>query len=168
MKVKIGPYTTWIGPYQIAEKILFWRDKNTDESVHNFGEKLASIDWLVNLCQWIESKKKRKIKVHIDDYDVWSLDHTLAVIILPALKELKKDNTGHPCGLDPIADVSEFGNCGKCGCEQKWDEILDKMIWSFKQIVEDDEESHDNYKEYNERIQEGIELFGKYYRTLWT
>jgi len=28
MKVKIGPYTNYIGPFQIAEKILFWKDKN--------------------------------------------------------------------------------------------------------------------------------------------
>ena len=28
MKVKIGPYKNWFGPYQLAEKILFWKDPN--------------------------------------------------------------------------------------------------------------------------------------------
>ena len=32
MKVYIGPYTNWVGPYQIAEKILFWMDRYEDVS----------------------------------------------------------------------------------------------------------------------------------------
>jgi len=31
---------------------------------------------------------ERKIEVQVDDYDVWGLDHTLALIILPCLKKL--------------------------------------------------------------------------------
>ena len=44
MRVNIGPYKSWVGPYQIAEKILFWLDKNDDERVHKFGEWLAGSD----------------------------------------------------------------------------------------------------------------------------
>ena len=36
--------------------------------------------------------KGRKISVQIDDSDVWSFDHTLAYLILPALLQLKKVN----------------------------------------------------------------------------
>jgi hypothetical protein len=166
MKVNIGPYKSWIGPYQIAEKILFWKDKHTDEAVYDLGEKLASIEWLNTLCKWVDSKKKRKVKVHIDHYDVWSLDHTLAMIILPALKQMKKDNTGHPCGVSSDQDPV----CGKCDCEKEWHNILDKMIWSFEQIAEDDINAHtpEEYKLQQERIQEGLMLFAKYFQTLWT
>lgn len=127
----------------------------------------------------------RKVKVKYHNYDTWSLDHTLAVIILPGLKQLKATQHGHPC------DVSE----------DQWAEILDKMIFAFDEIANDypGEEAfrsgtldisfekiegsknysmvegpNHNYsvdwegrKMYDERIQEGLTLFGKYYRSLW-
>jgi len=165
MKVNIGPYKSWFGPYQIAEKILFWKDKD-DNAVYDLGEKLANIEWLYKLCNWVDSKKKRTVKVQFDHYDTWSLDHTLALVILPALRKFKEDNTGHPCGISSEADPV----CGKCECEKEWHTILDKMIWSFEQIADDviDYHSSDEYKKYNDRVQEGLELFGKYFRSLWT
>jgi len=49
MKVYIGPYKNWFGPYQLAETLCFWAKKEKDEYgfertpdwVHNFGEWLA-------------------------------------------------------------------------------------------------------------------------------
>lgn len=49
MKVKIGKYTSWFGPYQLAETLCFWAKEEKDEYgfpkkpdwVHNFGEWLA-------------------------------------------------------------------------------------------------------------------------------
>ena len=67
---------------------------------------------------------------------------------------------------------------------ESWNEILDKMLWSFEQIILSsngtDVES-DLFKEYkyndkilielvdknNEKIDEGLKLFGEYYRSLW-
>ena len=40
MKVYIGPYKNWFGPYQLAEKVLFWLDSQ-DERVHKLGEFFA-------------------------------------------------------------------------------------------------------------------------------
>ena len=89
MKVYIGPYTDWIGPYQLAEKLLFWLEKydndEDDKRIHALGDRLSSWKWLVKLCEWIDSKKKRKLKVRIDYYDTLSMDHTLSYIILPML-----------------------------------------------------------------------------------
>jgi hypothetical protein len=50
MRVKIGPYKDWFGPYQLAETIMFWVPKEKDEygfkhtanRVHRFGEWLAA------------------------------------------------------------------------------------------------------------------------------
>ena len=75
MKVYIGPYKNWLGPYQIAEALCFWakpvKDEHNFESkpdwVHNFGtwlshgttdeeitdSKNAPKTWLLKLCQWI-------------------------------------------------------------------------------------------------------------------
>ena len=94
MRVKIGPYISWIGPYQIAEKLLFWKDPNTDagaDAIDAFGKWLAETKsgkdtLLTRFCSWIHDKINRKIKVRIDEYDCWSVDHTLALVISPTLK----------------------------------------------------------------------------------
>lgn len=176
MKVKIGPYKNWIGPYQIAEKILFWipkYDKKTydytdtyDKYVHGFGEWLAkdrkgNDSRLTKLCQWIDSKRKRTIEVKIDYYDTWSMDHTLAYIILPALKQLR--DTTHGSAMVDMEDVPEAMRTTdhetwedqqcfdfyhesdlqkiQCGVHDRWRWVLDEMIWAFEQIVDDDNDS---------------------------
>jgi len=163
----------------------------------------------------------RNIDIEIEKFDTYSLDHTLALIILPALIQLKATKMGVP---------AEFGDAGGADYDsqdsfdfykedhnwafdqktKRWEEILDKMIWSFQQIVLDDYETkyHHGKAEYDwvkseekftnplngkvedtfqmvdknpeehwydmnghieheKRIQEGLELFGKYYRHLW-
>ena len=85
MKVYIGPHTTWIGPYQIAEKILFWEDFHESERVealgnflaHGFNKDKKHKTWLYRLCNWIDSRKYRKVSVRIDRCDTWSADQTL-------------------------------------------------------------------------------------------
>lgn len=123
MKIYIGPYRNWFGPYQLAEKLMFWVPKEKDEygfphtaeRVHRFGEWLAhgSIEpepnvgditkwkdrpntWLYKFLLWVDSKKKRKIDVRIDPWDTWSMDDTLAHIITPMLKQLKEKKHGSP------------------------------------------------------------------------
>ena len=64
-------------------------------------------------------KKERAIRVRIDKCDGWSLDHTLALIIAPSLEKFKENVRGYPQGIS----------------QSKWHEYLDKMIWSFKEIV---------------------------------
>jgi len=40
MKVTIGKYKNWFGPYQLAQALCFWMKDDTDY-VHKFGEWLA-------------------------------------------------------------------------------------------------------------------------------
>lgn len=124
MKVKIGPYKSWFGPYQLAEKIMFWVPKEKDEygyphtadRVHKFGEWLAHgsilpepavgdvVEWgedrpttlISKFLSWIDSKKKRKISVRIDPWDTWNMETTLGYIVRPMLKQLKEKKHGAP------------------------------------------------------------------------
>ena len=118
MKIYIGPYKNWVGPYQIAEALCFWAKPVKDEYdmeskpkwVHDFGtwlshgttkeeiveSKNAPETWLLKLCQWIESKRNRVSYIKIDKYDTWSMDHTLAMIVLPMLKQLQATKHGAP------------------------------------------------------------------------
>lgn len=118
MKVNIGPYKSWFGPYQLAEKILFWIPKQKDEYgfyenaeiVHKFGDWLADKDskpdyeigdeyklfdnyepsLIARFLSWIDTFKNRKVKVRIDPWDTWSMYSTLGYIIRPMLKQLKE------------------------------------------------------------------------------
>lgn len=161
MKVKIGPHKNWIGPYQIAEALCFWAPDVEDEYgmkskpnwVFNFGTWLAGGEkkdsWLMKFCQWVETKRKRNIKVKIDYYDTWSMDHTLAYIILPMLKQLRDTKHGSPCVDD--ADVPEELRSTAPGardnCKEEWDTddnfhkrwewVLNEMIFAFERELDD-------------------------------
>jgi hypothetical protein len=175
MKITIGKYTNWFGPYQLAEKLMFWVPKEKDEygfehtadRVHKFGEWLAHgsilpkqevgeisswdrerpITWLYKFLLWIDSKKKRTIKVHIDRWDTWSMDHTLALIVLPMLKQLKETKHGAP--YVDLKDVPKELHGKKLTKKQKdngevddkhferWDWVLDEMIFAFETKVGD-------------------------------
>jgi hypothetical protein len=182
MKVHIGPYNNWIGPYQIADKIFFWIDRRgifaDDDPRHErwdfkahdkFGDWLASFDWLTNFCNWIESKKKRKIDIRLDNYDTWSMDHTLSLIIHPMLVQLKATKHGSPfvddedvpenlrsAAAPPLTEEEKnYGGVDKLH-EARWDWILDEMIWAFYQEANDEPDAPESPSAYTRRIADGI------------
>jgi hypothetical protein len=146
MKINIGEYKNYIGPYQIAENILFWLDRHESDTVHNFGRFLSGNhdSILNNFCEWIQSKRSRKIDVRIDSYDTWSMDSTLSYIIAPMLKQLKETKHGIPMSMSAFEYDSNstqgsfefYSDTDQCvfdTAEKQWNEILDKMIWAFEQ-----------------------------------
>jgi hypothetical protein len=162
MKVYIGPYKNWIGPYQIADKIFFWinhrrymedddpRWNRWDYKLHDkFGDWLADT-WLLNFCNWIHEKRgEQKIKVRIDRHDTWSMNNTLAYIIHPMLVQLKNKKQGAPFVDDE--DVPEHLRSTSAPPKEnewdsddnhfkRWDWVLDEMIWGFSQYVDPDAE----------------------------
>ena len=134
--------------------------------------------WLDRLFGW---NPKQKISVRIDDHDTWSMDHTLAHIILPMLVQLKATKHGAP-NVDP-KDVpkelrSEPAKHDICPTHfDKWDWVLDEMIFAFESKHNDWEEQFHSgerlnhtfkidmkgRKAYQKRISNGFRLFGKYY-----
>jgi len=97
-----------------------------------------------------ESDFQRKIEVHIDDYDTWSMDHTLAYIIVPMLKQLQATKHGAPFVDDE--DVPERLRSTNAKPKEdewdtdefhfdRWDWALDEMIWAFEQHNSDDDTS---------------------------
>ena len=174
----------------------------------------------INIPPYPKKGNRRKIKIQIDRHDTYSMFHTLAMIIYPMLLQLKEEKQGVP-GI--FADVGgadyekqesfdfykeSYNDSFDKSCE-KWDEILDKMIWSFGQLIDDDYDriyhhgeakyefvdtepmlnpvtgkmeimhqmvdtnpgehwyDHEGHMLHADRIQEGLDLFGKYYTNLW-
>lgn len=175
MRVKIGPYVSWFGPYQLAERLCFWvKDvedeygiKRKPEWVHHFGEWLAhgSIEpdpvvgevsswdrerhhtWLYRFLTWIHSKQQRTVKVHIDSWDTWSMDHNLAYIIVPMLRQLQKSKNGAPLvdqkdvpaelhGKKLTKRQRESGQLDDKHFE-RWDWVLNEMIFAFESKIDD-------------------------------
>lgn len=93
------------------------------------------------------AKGKRRIKIQIDRYDTWSMDDTLAMIILPMLKQLRKTKQGAPRTEDedvPKNLRSTHKSAKKKGSDgtdsnwfKRWDWILDEMIWAFEEYTKD-------------------------------
>lgn len=180
MHVSIGPYRKWWGPYQLAD--LLRKVGVSQERCHKIGKWLADT-WVLEVCNFIDKRKHRRIEVQIDDYDTWSLDHTLAYIILPALKKLKKDKPGIP--FTDVEDAPQFPDDVEDGgySEERWNFIIDEMIYAFEMIIHDDDWETEIWKRDNnswtqqglaerkaidDRIANGTRLFGKYYRALWS
>jgi hypothetical protein len=183
MFIYLGKYTNWVGSYQIANSL-----KNVGLSEANcdkFGDWLSET-WVHKFLEWIHSKKKRIEIVKIHDYDMWNLDHSLALVILPLLKKFRSsERWGHPPTIENM---------------EEWNKILDKMIWSFKQLVDDDNDCQfhsgvidfvfvpnpetgrsrmehgpnhtgkydfEGHMAHREKIQEGLNLFSQQFMYLW-
>jgi hypothetical protein len=116
------------------------------------------------------------------------MDGTLAVIILPMLKQLRAEK--HGSGLVDLEDVPESMRYTttedyesqytfdfyrepdlqkvQCDIHDRWDWVLDEMIFAFEYKIDEDNGGIDkDWKNNYERVQNGFRLFGKYYQNLW-
>jgi hypothetical protein len=172
MKIKIGKYpnrlTCNIHSNHMNKKygVVDWpkvQDRKDDvlESIED------AVQTVYNMFNWIWfDRRTQKIKVRIDRWDTWSMDHTLAHIILPMLVQLKRtkhgaprvDNADVPKELRMSKkDMTQFAKDGSTDDKffKRWDWILDEMIWAFEQKCRDDWEG--DFYEYNF---DGTERFG--------
>jgi len=94
-------------------------------------------------------QETREVNIQIDGYDLYNLDHTLALIIYPALKRFRNNTCGYPGCFDT---------------EEKWIKILDKMIHAFDLLTKDTIDTEKDSK----AIYKGLKLFAKYYCHLWS
>ena len=94
MKVYLGPYPNdRLNIYRILNK-LETKGYISEETCDKWTDRLYPItNPISKVLNW---RNNRKIKVHIDPYDVWGLDDTLALIIAPSLRLLKQRKQGSP------------------------------------------------------------------------
>ena len=153
-----------------------WREKAEDiiQSIYN-----CTINLFLD-------RRVQKVKIRIDRWDTWSMDHTLAHIVLPMLKQLKATKHGAPWVA--VADVprelrptkKQLMDYQKDGTTdpkffERWNWVLDEMIYAFDCKANKD----DVYMRFDiktqreamdaeqERISNGFRLFGRYYENLW-
>ena len=183
MKVYIGPYKDWFGPYHLVEKLFWFLSEDTQDKI----AKRMPV-WPFEFIRWLRGDQK--INVRIDQYDTWNMDGTLAHIIVPMLKQMKAQNQGVP--LMDVEDVPEHlkdkftENVDDLSVIWNW--MMDEMIWTFEQKTingdwdnqyysdPDGEWSLDNpikidkegLEAHQARMKNGFRLFGRYYESLWS
>lgn len=140
-------------------------------------------NWLYN---WFGYSPKQRTSIKIHKWDTWSMDDTLAPIILPMLVQLKETKHGAP--MVDMKDVPKELRATKKQLDayskggdtdpkhfERWDWILDEMIWAFEQKCRDDWMEDYDYNKWDRdganahqaRMTNGFKLFGKYYENLW-
>lgn len=166
MKILISNYRThWFSPYTILE---FFEKYIKGYDAYAKEPPRFIVEFSKGLARFLDFVHPRIEYIKIDDYDTWNTDTTLAMVILPVLKKLREHKCGAPRVDDEdVPDNIKSMNAPRVESEwdvdefyfKRWDYILDEMIFAFGEIVSNDC--------YDERINNGLRLFGKYYRGLW-
>ena len=154
MKIyKSGYRNHWVSPYTILKAVCFW--EKDDDVFYNHEDKPGHkydrwVDRLEPFCKaWMKFLDFVHPKINyvkIDRYDTWSMDHTLADIILPMLKQLKDSKHGAP-HVDDV-DVPEYLRSTSAPPKEnewdtddnhfkRWDWVLAEMIFAFECKVDD-------------------------------
>lgn len=143
MRVRIGKYKNgWTGPYQIADWLKLVGIG--EDRCNAIGDQLNKT-WVRTFCKWIEKRKperRQKVKIRIDYWDTWNMSETLAQIIAPMLRQLRKDKHGASAVDDEDVPESLRSTSAPAKKDERetdenyflrWDWVLDEMIWAFEQ-----------------------------------
>jgi hypothetical protein len=158
MRVYISNYRDhWISPYTILEKVFFWREIDYDEPlIEKLSDLLTPISKAIQ--KFLDFVRPRVVDVKIDYWDTWSMDSTLAPIILPMLKQLQRTKHGSP-HCDPADIPEELRVTGHVDWSQQmefefddnekyreeswnivhrqWEWVLNEMIFAFEHLVDE-------------------------------
>ena len=116
-----------------------------------------ALQWLYNKTVniFLDKRLDQKINVHIDRWDTWSADNTLAHIIHPILVELKQRKRGAPLVDDEdvpeeLRSTSVMPKENEWDIDdnhfKRWDYVLDEMTWAFSQKLRNGGWEGDYYK----------------------
>ena len=187
----------WVDRYVRGKYPETWYNHKPETLTERFIDLLENIaqvmlDWSINPL--LLRLPERFEYVHIDSSDTWNLDTTFARIIHPALVMFKDNLHSYPSrdslkeDAERICELSKtaFGYSPVIIPEtstevmdyEYWKIILDEMIWAFKHAMDGEWKWAEPY--YNEhsfdtdaidrmqrRINNGIDLFSRYYFDLW-
>lgn len=104
----------------------------------------------------------QKLFTGYNDLDRWNAYVAIAKYSLPLIKWTRENKMGTPCRLT----------------EKQWNNILDKIIYSLEQCIDDTDEPCYNtklkgdklteeIKKYEKKVHKGLKLFGNYFRAIW-
>jgi hypothetical protein len=164
------------------------------DRIGNFLQQILDSIW--NNRIWGATEREHKIK--IEHFDTWSFADTLAPSILQLLIQYKSTLHGAPhvddCDVPDHLKSTAAPPVGTYDHDDlffdRFNWILDEMIWAFNEIIKDDafdkftintgvfrEDIFGNmvdtqtdlpaWKAHEARVQHATTMFGKYFRGLW-
>lgn len=132
---------------KFLRRVSVWRLIPTDENledpvVSGWEDRLDQVfGWFSN---WVEKLIPDVKYVKIHSWDTWSMDHSLAHIVVPMLKQLRDTKHGSP--ITELEDVPEdlhpqqqpcaANNWNDSTVHLRWQWVLDEMIWAFEQELD--------------------------------
>jgi hypothetical protein len=134
----------WISPYKILEKVFFWREIDYNEPlIEKWADRLLPFSKAYQAV--MDFIYPRISYVKIDRYDTWSMDNTLADIILPMLKQLNTEKHGAPNvdDEDVPMELQSWTSPGKDEYDvdghhfARWEWVMNEMIFAFESKVND-------------------------------
>lgn len=110
---------------------------------------------------WIRSVKfaYQRVVRGYDDTAYWSLDTYLAEMLVPIMTWYR-DNDPHMMSKD--FGVEEYFT------REEQVEVYNKMITAFQSMIDYDHLIEDYTPELQDKVDEGLQLFAKYFRGFWT
>jgi len=161
MIYKFGKYPRWHNTLGYEQSWLEFRHGAKGIDIQE--SEYDTLDWAVVFAldgiQWILNKtinpfnewRGQKVRVHVDDHDIWSADVTIAHMVLPLLKKLRDEKHGYPL-IDPKdieglpkelkptkKEADEYAKKGLPDpkAEARWDWVMNEMIFAMECIVDD-------------------------------
>lgn len=102
---------------------------------------------------------EQKVKNGYSASDLYNVDRTIAITLLPKLVEKYRDITkNYPCELNDI---------------DEWKSIVTKIVWFLKEVIYSEDRDKISLmnelelKQYNNYYDEAKQLFAKYFDCLW-
>ena len=149
MKVYTSNYRNhWISPYTVLERVLFWLDWDNISYETPWVERWS--DRLNPLCvawqKFLDFVHPQICMVKIDYYDTWNMDSTLALIVLPMLKQLNATKHGAPLVEDDdvpehLRSIAAPAKANEWDTDDnhfaRWEWVMSELIWTFEQLHPD-------------------------------
>jgi len=179
----------------VLERVLWWKDWDKIEYstpwVDRWVNRLNPICTALLKFLDVVHPKIEYVKIHYSD--TWSMDNTLAIIVLPMLKQLRAVKHGSPLVDDAeVPDGLGLRSTEAPPKENEWDTddnhhkrwewVMDEMIFAFEckkndswdDVFWDRETSSSDITcdwegrtKMQDRISNGLRLFGIFYEALW-
>jgi hypothetical protein len=168
MKVYLSNYRHhWFSPYTMIDNLFFWtawskcrRDKSLARAMSNDENESKWVDrpewvekWHDRLTPLSEAIQTSLNFIHpkvdyvkVDDWDTWNMDHSLAQITLPMLRQLHAKNHSAPL-VDDDDVPEELKSTSAPPKENEWDTdqnhfkrwhwVMEEMIFAFESKLDE-------------------------------
>lgn len=130
-----------------------------DFAMSGLGRKSRLLAKIRHFGSCIGRSRQRIVRGY-SDYDVWEMCSFLQTLIPDMLQTLKDTRTGSPGHLGENY-VNDDGILENDTCHREWDEILDRMIFLWREIDADTCSKKNRYEEeYLKTLEEFEEKYG--------